>query len=1368
MLAQAGQDLLIKGSNVVSDDGTTLIATRDVKVENALDTSRFYENKQQVTKGLMGGGIGFTVGTRDQRAGHQADSQTVVGATVGSVNGDVNVVAGREFAQTGSVIQTPKGDVDVLAQKISIQGAAQQGKDVQTTAFRQSGLTVAVSAPLLSALQSTKDMAENVGKVGDARMQALGVAATAIKAKEAAQALQADPKAAGGLSVSITVGSSQSKSRTETTTTTNQGSEVTAGGDIRLTAQGAGKDSSLSVQGSDLAAAQRLALKAEGDVSLTSSQDLVVQKSANSSSSAAVGVAISVGSGGASMGFTASASLARGKSDGEDVIQRNTHVQGKEVSIESGGDTTLKGAVVSGDKVKATVGGDLNVESLQDTSRFRSESMQAGGSMTVGAGFSGSVSYGQSKVKSDYASVTEQSGIRAGDGGFQVEVKGSTDLKGGSITSTQAAIDAGANSFKSGSLTMSDIENKADYKGSSFSVSAGFGKKDGSEKNEGGEEPKDGSYQLMTMKPGDPGQSAGMGYASDKASSTTKAGISGVAGNVEARTGDAESGIKQIFDKEKVQQDLTAQVAITQTFGKEAAKQIGAFADTKLTEAIDLRKKADAEPDQAKRDALIAQATDLEKNWGADGTLRVAAHAALGGLTGNLSGAVGAAAGTLTAPQVKDALEQAGLNAGLVDGLTRLASTTVGGLAGGSLAGAGAAFNEVSNNYLKHQQVLDMLDKLKKAKTNDARDAVFREYAQLSQKQSAEIANCRGAACDQIAKDIEEGKQTLKANGAEIDKFAGVANLDRQNIRDLQFKDANFVETQKAFNAVAKDRAKTFEAMKLSPQLRSVIEFSEACTTAACAQAQYEKLNAMKASATGQDRQAIALEVGYLQGRISAFGACLKGTGCEGIVMAGNVLVGLKSADGLTGKSGSKAVGEAEQVPSKAMVDVPENYHETKTSPKPTPKPVETPKQLETSSPVESVKPAPISKVGDLPEALDAPPIQAPGTAETSAPVSKPAVCVTGSECFVAGTLIHTKDGLRPIEQLRVGEFVFSRDEHTLEPGLRPIVGTKSTPAQPVHRIVVRGEIGEEHLVTTSDHPFWVLNKEGGAGWIRAADLSPEAVLFDVNGAEVKVVYAASTGELRDVFNIEVHEHHTYHVGHIGTFVHNAACCGGQGPDVPPSPPKIGAVEQPAPAEKLPAGYLAKPDGVYVGPNGGVLVKVGETEAGQPVFQRSSGEYIKVDEATGTQVPVRRGDADSGVKWDKTHDAGAQIAQNYENGVKFRTDVISGMGLDRNTQLREVDLGGGKIVKTIPDATGKPNRIVEIKNEIDISMTDQFRAQLKYAEDSGSTYTLIVSPRTKNISETLWNDIVAIEGKIYVYDPSSGQPPKLLEERPKK
>lgn len=48
-------------------------------------------------------------------------------------------------------------------------------------------------------------------------------------------------------------------------------------------------------------------------------------------------------------------------------------------------------------------------------------------------GFSGSANYSQQKLDSDFASLTEQSGIKAGDKGFQVNVKGNADYKASSI-----------------------------------------------------------------------------------------------------------------------------------------------------------------------------------------------------------------------------------------------------------------------------------------------------------------------------------------------------------------------------------------------------------------------------------------------------------------------------------------------------------------------------------------------------------------------------------------------------------------------------------------------------------------------------------------------------------------------------------------------------------------------------------------------------------------------------------------------------------------------------------------------------------------------------------------------------------------------
>jgi hypothetical protein len=87
------------------------------------------------------------------------------------------------------------------------------------------------------------------------------------------------------------------------------------------------------------------------------------------------------------------------------IARANTHVTaGEKLKLESGGDTILKGAVAGGKQVIAKVGGDLNIESLQDTSTYDSKQQNAGFSLSVGAGkVNGSLSYGQSKVNSDYA-----------------------------------------------------------------------------------------------------------------------------------------------------------------------------------------------------------------------------------------------------------------------------------------------------------------------------------------------------------------------------------------------------------------------------------------------------------------------------------------------------------------------------------------------------------------------------------------------------------------------------------------------------------------------------------------------------------------------------------------------------------------------------------------------------------------------------------------------------------------------------------------------------------------------------------------------------------------------------------------------------
>jgi hypothetical protein len=276
---------------------------------------------------------------------------------------------------------------------------------------------------------------------------------------------------------------------------------------------------------------------------------------------------------------------------------------------------------------------------------------------------SGSVSASSSKIESDYASVTEQSAIRAGDKGFDVDVKGDTDLKGSAITSTQKAIDDKLNQFKTGGeLTTSDIENKAEYKAKSASVNVGTSLSfDGA------------------LKPG--GTSAGFGKDGDKAESMTLAAISDIAGNKGARTGDAETGIQKIFDQEKVQKEIDAQTRITQQFGQLAPEAWGKHANTKFADAL---KTGDEEGMRC---------------WGPDGACRAGGHAVLGGLAGGVGGAVGAGLSSVAAPHVQAYLVDQGLPPAAASAVTQLAAIGAGSAVGGT-AGATGAFNEASNNAL--------------------------------------------------------------------------------------------------------------------------------------------------------------------------------------------------------------------------------------------------------------------------------------------------------------------------------------------------------------------------------------------------------------------------------------------------------------------------------------------------------------------------------------------------------------------------------------------------------------------------------------------------------------------------------------------
>jgi filamentous hemagglutinin len=683
----AGRDLTVAGSNVGAQKDLVLSAERDVNILAGQNAEDSYDYKM-VKKSGFGAMGGFSYGSSQQT--DSLDSKKVFhnASTVGSVEGDVLINAGGALNITGSNVIARQGDITLIGREVNIGAALDTTQEKEFHEIKQTGLTLTASNPIVSAVQTGVRMVDAAGKSDNAVMTGLAGATTGLAAVNAYDAVQSSAKAAaaaeaanpgssnkidqiGGVSIKLSLGTSKSSSTTDRNSSSAFGSTVAAGNDLTIVAQGAGKDSDITVTGSNLSAGNNVVLKAEGDILLQAARNAFEQKTDSKSSSASIGIGYSTG--GKQNGWTVElgASVGRGNANGKDESWTNTHVTaGNILAIQSGGDTTLKGATGKAEQIIASVGGNLLLESLQDSSKYDSKNKSAGFGLVLcippycAGSSSVSANASTGKMNSDFKSVTEQTGLWAGDGGFLIDVKNNTTLIGSVIASSDKAVADGLNKLTTGTLITEDIKNTAKYSGSQVSVGGGFGF--------GGSGAKAGDSGLGTTKGGevaggatkDAGSSIstgssgfGMGTpvvvaASGNASSVTQSGISGgtivirdeagqlaLTGKTAAETiaslnrdtSDTLNALKPIFDKDKIEAGFE--------IASEASRQMGQFLTNRAKETQDAKERSeDKSLSYSDRAKAAQEYADLESKWGAQGTYSQWATVILGAASGNVTG----------------------------------------------------------------------------------------------------------------------------------------------------------------------------------------------------------------------------------------------------------------------------------------------------------------------------------------------------------------------------------------------------------------------------------------------------------------------------------------------------------------------------------------------------------------------------------------------------------------------------------------------------------------------------------------------------------------------------------------------------------
>jgi len=604
-----------------------------------------------------------------------------------------------------------QGNIDIIAQKVDIQAARNLYANEQTSEFTQSGLTVAITNPVISAVQTGLHMIKAADNTSNNRMKLLAAGSIALSVNNALDTINAsqgskigdkenqiastdtagnptsrDANAAdkvGGINVSISLGSSKNNSISNQTITAAQSSKVVAGGDVTIRAAGAKDNSDLNIIGSRIKAGNNLTLKAQDQLNLLAAANTDTLKSKNTSSSTSLG--ISYGSDGLLLNIDAS--KGKGKENGQSITWTETTVQsGSTVQLESGIDTTLKGATVSGQQVIADVGNNLNIQSLQDTSTYTSKQKDIGGSLSIGYGkVGGSVNYSKSAIDSDYASVIEQSGIMTGDGGFQVHVNDNTNLTGAVIASTVKA----TNSLTTETLTINDIENKAKYEANAISTSIGVGSQSGkptlSGAGIGSDDGKANSTSISAISVGT------INIANDN--DLNKMALSrdvhiemGPNGNpiaVNSQGNNLAATVKPIFDAEKVAKEIQAQVQITQAIGQQANRAVENYVhSTRMSLQAQLKNASN----EGEKMTIQSQLSDLT-------TQERVMNVLIGAVTGT-GGAVLTKEGlSLAAEKMRQiTIESSKKFAGITDGITELSNLLEGksdGVRGDGIATGG-------------------------------------------------------------------------------------------------------------------------------------------------------------------------------------------------------------------------------------------------------------------------------------------------------------------------------------------------------------------------------------------------------------------------------------------------------------------------------------------------------------------------------------------------------------------------------------------------------------------------------------------------------------------------------------------------------
>ena len=467
----AGKDISLTGSVAASTKETALSAGRNISIHAAEETDKEIHKKQVKKSGLIGSGLGFTIGSEKKKDAYDTEETMQAGSTVGSIKGNVTITAGQTASVSASDIIAGK-DTLITGRNVDIESKDNTYRGKEEHEYKKSGLTVSLGGALITAKDNVIRPIKNAGQAHDGLLGKLYAADAGFNLHDAVKTYKNIGDVKKGITLDVSIGSRSAKSDSRYQGTEAKESRIVSQGNIRIKS-----DENIAVKGSQITG-ENVTLQAGKDISLTAAENRKTTE--GNSRSKGAGITASFGIGGL-QNVGISAGKSKGNMEEEIMTHTGSAVTAKEtLAMESGKDLNITGSKAGGKKVEVKTGNNLSIESLQDSHTYHSRDKESGihlqrditvrpdtGKKKMDDPYF-SIGKKTDTTDSTYISVTKQAGIYAGKEGYDIQVKGNTHLKGAVIDSKAPAE---KNKLTTGTLTWENIDNKAEYKTGGHGIS---------------------------------------------------------------------------------------------------------------------------------------------------------------------------------------------------------------------------------------------------------------------------------------------------------------------------------------------------------------------------------------------------------------------------------------------------------------------------------------------------------------------------------------------------------------------------------------------------------------------------------------------------------------------------------------------------------------------------------------------------------------------------------------------------------------------------------------------------------------------------------------------------------------------------------